>query len=392
MPAALWGGLTNELLARRDPAVVWLERGTHNEHLQSGVPTAVFIDDRRITVTVMIGVDPHKATHTAVAIDGREVELAKLKVRASKRQSLQLLAWAAEFEDRVWAIESAGGLGYLLAQQLVAAGETVWDVPATLAARVRVLGSGRSDKNDPNDARSVAVAALRAPSLTGVRPEDHVTVLRMLAKRNLDLARWRNKVCCRLHALVAELVPGGIATEVVVAQASQLLDGLRPDGASAAERHRMALELVEDLVHIDTQIRESRRHITTAVAASGTTLTDIFGVGPVIAAMLIGYTGDPCRFDSQHRYAAYNGTAPIEFSSAGRKTHRLSRRGNRTLNHAIHMAAVTQIRFAHSPGRGYYERKLAEGKTPKEALRALKHRISDAIYRQLITDAHRAGR
>lgn len=392
MPAALWGWLTNELLARRDLAVVWLERGTHNEHLQSGVPTAVFIDDRRITVTVMIGVDPHKATHTAVAIDGREVELAKLKVRASQRQSLQLLAWAAEFEDRVWAIESAGGLGYLLAQQLVAAGETVWDVPATLAARVRVLGSGRSDKNDPNDARSVAVAALRAPSLTGVRPEDHVTVLRMLAKRNLDLARWRNKVCCRLHALVAELVPGGIATEVVVAQASQLLDGLRPDGASAAERHRMALELVEDLVHIDTQIRESRRHITTAVAASGTTLTDIFGVGPVIAAMLIGYTGDPCRFDSQHRYAAYNGTAPIEFSSAGRKTHRLSRRGNRTLNHAIHMAAVTQIRFAHSPGRGYYERKLAEGKTPKEALRALKRRISDAIYRQLITDAHRAGR
>jgi len=392
VPAALWGWLTNELLARRDLAVVWLERGTHQEHLQSGVPTAVFIDDRRITVTVMIGVDPHKATHTALVIDGREVELAKLKVRASKRQSLQLLAWAAEFEDRVWAIESAGGLGDLLAQQLVAAGETVWDVPATLAARVRVLGSGRSDKNDPNDARSVAVAALRAPSLTGVRPEDHVSVLRMLAKRNLDLARWRNKVCCRLHALVAELVPGGIATEVVVAQASQLLDGLRPDGASAAERHRMALELVEDLVHIDTQIRESRRHITTAVAASGTTLTDIFGVGPVIAAMLIGYTGDPCRFDSQHRYAAYNGTAPIEFSSAGRKTHRLSRRGNRTLNHAIHMAAVTQIRFAHSPGRGYYERKLAEGKTPKEALRALKRRISDAIYRQLITDAHRAGR
>ena len=231
-------------------------------------------------MTVMIGVDPHKATHTAVAIDGCEVELAKLKVRASKRQSAQLLGWAAAFEDRAWAIESAAGLGYLLAQQLVAAGETVLDVPATLAARVRVLGTGRSDKNDPNDARSVAIAALRAPALTVVRAEDHVSVLRLLAKRNLDLARWRNKVCCRLHALVAELVPGGIAKEVVVAQASELLKGIQPQGATAGERHRMALELVEDLIHIDIQARESRRRITAAVTASGTTLTDIFGVGP----------------------------------------------------------------------------------------------------------------
>jgi transposase len=343
-------------------------------------------------VTVMIGVDPHKATHTAVAIDGCEVELAKLKVRASKRQSAQLLTWAAEFEDRAWAVESAAGLGYLLAQQLLAAGETVLDVPATLAARVRVLGTGRSDKNDPNDARSVAIAALRAPALSVVRAEDHVSVLRLLAKRNLDLGRWRNKVCCRLHALVAELIPGGIATEIVVAQASELLEGLQPEGATARERHRMALELVEDLVHIDIQGRESRRRITAAVAASGTTLTDIFGVGPVIAAMLIGYTGDPRRFATEHRYAAYNGTAPVEFSSAGRKTHRLSRRGNRTLNHAIHMAAVTQIRHAHSPGRGYYDRKVAEGKTRREALRALKRRISDVIYRHLIDDAQRASR
>src|SRR5438270_10102349 len=160
---------------------------------------------------VIIGVDPHKASHTAVAIGDDEGELAAVKVRATRRQVVQLLSWAASFEKRTWAIESACGLGYLLSQQLVAAGETVVDVPATLASRVRVLGTGRSDKNDPNDARSVAIAALRAPSLIGVRAENHVTVLRVLAKRKLDLARWRNKVCCRLHALVAELVPGGIA-------------------------------------------------------------------------------------------------------------------------------------------------------------------------------------
>ena len=114
---------------------------------------------------VMIGVDPHKGSHTAVAIDGDEAELAAIQVRSSRRQVEELLAWAAGFEERTWAVESAGGVGYLLAQQLVAAGERVLDVPATLAARVRVLASGRSNKNDANDGYSIAVAALRARTL-----------------------------------------------------------------------------------------------------------------------------------------------------------------------------------------------------------------------------------
>jgi transposase len=111
---------------------------------------------------VLIGVDPHKASHTAVAIDGDENQLSELKVRASKTQCKQLLGWAEVFAERRWAIESAAGLGYLLAQQLVVAGEEVIDVPPTLSARVRVLGSGRSSKNDPNDALSTDIAALRA--------------------------------------------------------------------------------------------------------------------------------------------------------------------------------------------------------------------------------------
>jgi transposase len=138
-------------------------------------------------------------------------------------------------------------------------------------------------------------------------------------------------------------------------------------------------------------MRTSKKRIAEAIGASATSLTDIFGVGPVVAAMLIEYTGDVSRFPSQDHFAAYTGTAPIEVSSGGRITHRLSRRGNRQLNHAIHIAAITQIRFAHSPGRAFFERKVAEGKTKKEAVRALKRRISDAIYRQLLLDAHRKG-
>ena len=130
---------------------------------------------------VMIGVDPHKGSHTATMLDRAERELTRIKVRAGVRQVAELLEWANGHTPRTWAVECAGGMGYLLAQQLVAAGETVLDVPAMLASRVRVLGCGQSTKTDPNDARSVAVAALHAPSLAAVRPADHVTVCRLLA-------------------------------------------------------------------------------------------------------------------------------------------------------------------------------------------------------------------
>jgi transposase len=159
---------------------------------------------------VMIGIDPHKASHTAVAIDRDEDQLSSIKVRATLRQVDQLLHWAEPFEKRTWAIESVGGMGYLLAQQLVAKGEEVLDVPATLASRIRVLATGRSNKNDPNDAHSIAIAALRAPSLRSVEPADHGEVFRLLSKRNSDLGRQRSRVsvgCTRssLSSLRAEL-------------------------------------------------------------------------------------------------------------------------------------------------------------------------------------------
>ena len=149
------------------------------------------------------------------------------------------------------------------------------------------------------------------------------------------------------------------------------------------------MELVDEVRTLDTKLKRSKQRITTAVVASATTLTDLYGVGPIVAATLIGYSGDICRFATSGHCATYNGTAPVEFSSAGRTVHRLSRRGNRTLNHAIHMAAVTQIRNLDSEGRAYYDAKVAAGKTKREALRALKRRISDRVYRQLITDARK---
>jgi transposase len=338
---------------------------------------------------VVIGVDPHKGSHMAVAIDADEQQLSTVQVRSGSRQLEQLLGWAAEFEERVWAVESAGGLGYLLAQQLVGAGEAVVDVPATLASRVRVLATSKSQKTDRHDALSIAIAALRARDLQPVRRADHAMVLRLLAKRHRDLGRARNRSACRLHALLIELVPGGISKEITVNAVQQLLERITPADPVAQIRHDLACEHLDDLRHLDTQMRASKRRLEAAVRASGTTVTDIFGVGPVVAAMVIGHARNIDRFANRDHFAAYAGTAPIEFESGGRSIRRLSLRGNRQLNHAVHIAAITQIRHRHSPGRAFYDRKLAAGKTKKEALRALKRRITDAVYRQLRADAAR---
>lgn len=336
---------------------------------------------------VIIGVDPHKASHTAVAIDTNEDQLDMRKVRASRSQVEQLLCWAQPYRARLWAIEGADGMGYLLAQQLVACGEHVVNVPATLAARTRVLGSGRSSKTDPNDALSVAVTALRTADLHPVRPVGHSEVLRVLAKRNTDIGDQRSRVVCRMHSLLLELDAGGIAKEINASDVDGFLTALSPSTPAEQVRCELAVDLLDDIRRLDAQLKASHKRIRVAVAASGTTLTDVFGIGPIIAAMLIGYTGDIDRFKNRDRFAAYNGTAPIEFSSGGRTVHRLSQRGNRQLNHALHMAAICQLRQPHCEGRAYFERRVSEGKTNKEAIRALKRQISNTVYRHLVADA-----
>jgi len=340
-------------------------------------------------MAVIIGIDPHKLLHAAYAIDEHEQDLATVEVRADARQCDRLLEWAGAFECRSWAIESASGLGALLAQQLVDAGECVVDVPATLSARVRLLGTGKSNKNDRNDARAVAIAALRAPALAAVRPEDDATVLRLLTKAHLDAGRHRSQTCARLHALVAELIPGGIRKEVVVSQAEAILEAIEPTTIAGEQRLELAYDLLDDVRRLDAKLKRSKARIACAVEAADTGLTGIYGVGPIIAAGLIGYSGDVRRFPTAGHYAAYNGTAPIQIASALKNINRLSRRGNRTLNHLIHMAAVTQIRHTDTEGRRYYETKLEAGKTRRETLRALKRKLSDRIYRALIEDTKR---
>jgi transposase len=332
---------------------------------------------------VTIGVDPHKASHTAAALDEHGHLLGQQRITASLEGYQALRQWAGQWEDRRWAVEGAHGIGRALAQRLVGDGERVLDVPAKLAARVRVLSVGHGRKSDPHDAISVAIAARSVPCLRQVGVEDQAVVLHLLTKRRQDLV-----AAARHYGLLMDLVPGGARRNLTANRAAALLAAVTPAGAPAVTRWELATELVADVRQLEERIAAVEARIKTAVAQSNTTLLELFGVGPVLAARFLGEVGDVGRFPTKHHFAAHTGTAPLEASSGQVVRHRLSRAGDRKLNHALYMMAMVQVRRP-SAGQAYCRRKLAEGKSPKEALRCLKRRLSDAVYRCLLADQHR---
>jgi transposase len=287
----------------------------------------------------------------------------------------------------VWAVEGCAGIGRHIAQRLIADGETVVDVPPKLSARVRVFGTGQGRKTDPADAHSIAVAGLRSPGLRQVLADDTTVALRLLADRRDELGAARTQLVSRIHRLLLELIPGGAKKYLTHAQAAYLLRTMpEPVGVVQTTRHQLATELVEELTTIDAKIKVAKKQLNQLLAATGTSLRELNGIGPSGAARLLGDIGDIRRFASPAHFASWNGTAPIDASSGDQKRHRLSRAGNRRINRALHIMAVVQLRH-DTPGRAYYRRRLAEGKTPMEAMRALKRRLSDVVYRQMVNDA-----
>ena len=337
---------------------------------------------------ITIGIDPHKSSLTAVAVrpDGQTHPPIRLVV--DKSTPAAILAWAAQWPERQWAVEGATGLGRGIAQQLVTAGELVLDVPAKLAARARLLGSSSARKTDVADAISVATVALHNRRLNRVQLENHTIIMRLLTERCDDLVAEHTRWINRLHVLLRDLHPGGAEIRLSSTDASTLLNKIRPVTAADHQRKQIARDVVRDLKRHEASIKELEKQLRAAVTASGTTLTDIQGIGFLTAAKILALTGDIDRFPNQEHYASYAGTAPIDVSSGDQETHRLSRRGNRQLNAAIHVAAITQARDP-GPGRDHYRRKIAEHKTVKEARRSLKRRITNAIYRRILADQQR---
>jgi transposase len=337
---------------------------------------------------VLIGVDPHKSSVAVAAVDQATGELLERAAFPQNHAGLKALErWAKRFPKRRWAMENAGGLGRHLAGRLAAAGESVVDVPPKLSARVRVLSSGNARKNDGVDALATALAASRNERLAAVDPEDSSEVLRLLSERREDLVAERTRALNRLHALLRDLLPGGVVGKLSADRAARILRGIRSrGGASARLRRRLASEVLRDVRTLDRKIADLNARIEAEIEASGTTLTDIFGVGPILAARIIGTVGDVGRFPTKAHLASYSGTAPVEASSGEVVRHRLSLAGNRHLNYALHMVAICQAR-SDARGGTYYRKKMSEGKSRKEALRCLKRRISDAVFRSLVADS-----
>jgi transposase len=238
-----------------------------------------------------------------------------LRVPVTAAGYQQLRRFASRWPQASWAIEGAGGLGAPLASRLCGEGIAVVDVPAKLAARVRLLSTGHGRKNDDADAISVGVAALTAPGLHTVVIDDAVLVLRALVDHRDDLVKTPTQTLNRLHRLLIQLVPGGAPTRLTADTAAHLLPTVRPQTAMLATLRALASDLIAEIRRLDRRIAATATEITTAVQASGSTLTQLHGIGNLLAGKILARVGDISRFRSAAAFASYTGTAPIEVSS-----------------------------------------------------------------------------
>jgi transposase len=337
---------------------------------------------------VFIGVDPHKLSVTFEARDSREILRATGRFGTDARGCRLLVQYARQWPERIWAVEGANGVGRPLAQRLLAGGERVLDVPAKLAARARVFDTGQGRKTDAADAHSIVMVALRDKGLRELSFDPELLVLRMLCDRRDELSRARAQALNRMHRLFLELMPGGAPVKKSASQYKTLLATARPRDLAGKTRRRMAAEELADIERLDAKLKAMKAELKAAVLASGSRLMDLHGFGPAGAARILADVGDVARFPSRSHFASWNGTAPIDASSGQHIRHRLSRAGNRRINHVLYMAGIVQLRN-DTEGRAYYRRRLQQSKTSMEAMRCLRRRLSDVVYRQLVADAAR---
>ena len=304
-------------------------------------------------------------------------------------------AYVRTWPQRTWAVEGANGAGRPLAQRLVETGERVVDVPAKLAARVRLFDTGHNRKTDALDAHSIAMVAVRTDGLRVLTADGDLEALRILTDRRDELARQRvqtvNRLQRLLSELLSELLPGQGKKDLSALQAKAMLATVRPRDIAGKTRRRMAAEEIADLVALDMKLNRLKSELKAAVEARGSTLQRIYGIGPAGAARTLADVGDIARFADRNRFASWTGTAPLDASSGEQIRHRLSRAGNRRMNHVIHIAAIVQLR-RDTEGRAYYRRKLAAGKTPLEALRCLIGGVSGSRSDQIAGRGSRSCR
>ena len=336
---------------------------------------------------VTFGIDAHKRTHTVVAVDDVGCQLGvRTTTGTGSEDHLSLIRWAEQFDgERRWAVEDCRHLSRRLEADFLRAGEVIVRVPPKLMAHARDAGRTYG-KSDPIDALAVARAALSNPDLPMARLDGPTRELRLLVDHREDLVAERTRCVNRLRWHLHELDPAWDppARKLVrLVHLDAVADRLATMEGPVV---RIAAEIVVHARQLTVRETELEREITVLVRQLAPNLLGLVGVGPLTAAKIVAETADVTRFKSKDAYARHNGTAPLPVWSGNRERHRLSRTGNRQLNAAIHRIAITQMR-CHPDARAYLERRVANHNTKTEALRALKRRLSDVVYRSLLADA-----
>ena len=332
---------------------------------------------------VVVGVDAHKRTHTLVAVDELGRKLGERTVATTSEGHFDAVEWAGRWPDVTWAIEDCRHLTRRLERDLLRCGHRVVRVPTRLMAGAR-RGSRQPGKSDPIDALAAARAALREPDLPAARLDGPARDVKLLVDHRRDLIAERTKLQNRLRWHLHELDPAfhvpsrGLRRLKVLDEVATRLATM--DGLVA----RIAGELVDRCRQLTVRVNELERDITGRVSHLAPSLLQIPGCGALGAAMILGETAGAARFRSRHAFARFNGTAPIPVWS-GSERMRLNRGGNRTVNTALHMIAVTQTRGL-GPGKAYVDKLIAAGKSRTEALRLLRRRLSDRVFAAMLCD------
>jgi transposase len=336
---------------------------------------------------VTIGIDAHKSSLAVSLVDELGRELAQREFGNEPRAHRALCAWVDKLAPgkRRFGVESTGWVGRGIACLLLERGETVVDVRGTLSERQRkrLRGAGKSD---PRDALAIARVAAREEQLPPARPDSPARDLKLLCDYRLQLIGERTRTANRLHVDLVCLRPGYERRLPRLDSLPRLELAERLLAKEPGVQAQLALRRIESLHRLDAEIRQLEREIAQSVQASGSGLPRLVGISHLSAGRIIGEVGDVARIASKARFARMNGTAPIPASSGQLQRHRLDKGGNRRLNHALHMMALTQARM-DPRARAYVERRRAEGKSYREAVRALKRHLSDVVYQQLRADA-----
>ncbi|MHA6792583.1 IS110 family RNA-guided transposase [Pseudonocardia bannensis] len=335
---------------------------------------------------VVVGVDPHKHSHTAVAVDSNGHELGQITVGNTAAELVRLLAWVQRWPGpRRWAIEDCRHVAGALLRALIRAGEAVVTVPPKLMAQARASARTRG-KSDPIDALAVARAALREPDLPEAHLDEQALQIRLLLDHREDLVAERTRMINRLHWHLHDLeiaLPRGQALNRIATlnrlgeQIGQLAGGVRAE---------IAAELIERLITLTQRIGQLKRRIEAQVEPLAPHLLAVPGCAGLTAAKILAETAGVGRFRSAAAFAMHTGTAPIPVWTGNRARFRLNRGGNRQLNAALHRIAVTQLRI-HPPAQALVQRRIATGDSKTEALRVLRRHLADVIYHRLQASA-----